>query len=180
MFHLDEESNSTEIEPNLNNAMLVDGILSDFSDESFYSAMNGDTSITMKQNENILDTSEYHDSTSFLSLPDTKSHANCKNKNPIDVNNSQHQRDVDAEGNVHTTHKHVPLKSLLRQMFDKILENLNEFLSSNSNLTDRSNSTFETNNNSMCQREKFHNIITTSTEDTNDPSKIIQFPRKVI
>ena len=134
----------------------------------------------MKQNENISDMSEHHDSTSFFSLPDTKSHANCKNKNPIDVNNSQYQRDVDAEGNVHTTHKHVPLKSLLRQMFDKILENLNEFLSSNSNLTDRSNSTFETNNNSMCQREKFHNIITTSTEDTNDPSKIIQFPRKVI
>ena len=37
--------------------------------------------------------------------------------------------------------------------------NLNEFLSSNSNFTDRSGSTFETNNNLMCQTEKSYNMI---------------------
>ena len=88
MFHLDEESNSTEIEPNLNNPMLVDEILSDFSDDSFYDAMTGDTSIEMKLNENILGTSEHDDSTSYFSLSIRKSRANSnKNNKQSDSNN---------------------------------------------------------------------------------------------
>ncbi|KAK1116947.1 hypothetical protein K0M31_017100 [Melipona bicolor] len=171
--------------------MLIDEILSDTSDESFYDTMNENTSIAIKQSENISNMSEYYDSTSFLSLPDTKSHTNCKNENLINVNNSQHLQDVKAEKK-DNTHTSVSLKTLLRQMFDEILgksdsakqtngidstRNLeNEFSSSNSNLTDRSNNTFETNNNSMCETEKFHDMIKTSTEDANDPSKINASP----
>ena len=188
MSHLDEESNSRL---NLDNAMLMDEILSDNSDESFYDTMNGNTSIAIRQSDNILNTSEYYDSTSFFSLPDTKSHANCNNENPINVNNSQHQQDVKAEKK-DNTHAPVSLKTLLRQMFDEILgksdsakqtnetdstRNVdNEFLSSNNNLTDRSHNTFEKNNNSICQTKKFHNMIKISTEGVNDPSKINASP----
>ncbi|KAK1124124.1 hypothetical protein K0M31_007148 [Melipona bicolor] len=68
--------------------MLIDKILSDSSDESFYNTMNF--------------------------------HIGCKNKNPINgnINNSQHQQDVDVEEKDNT---HVSLETLLRQMFDEIL-----------------------------------------------------------
>ena len=64
----------------------------------------------LQQYENISNTFEHYDSTSFSSLPNTKSHASYKDKNPINVNNSQYQQDADAEEKDNT---HVSLETLL-------------------------------------------------------------------
>ncbi|XP_033315394.1 myb-like protein D isoform X1 [Bombus bifarius] len=167
--------------------------------DSSISLRNEDTEIDIsvatntEGSKHISSIFEHNDSTSLFSLPRTKSDSDYVSNNLTNdflqnSSNLQHQQDMDTEKDNFKTNKDVSLRTLLRQMFDEILgrhdstkqldktyinrHSSNEFLSNNGNLTDKSDSAFEINNNDpVCQTQKFNNMATTSINNINNYSK---------
>ncbi|XP_060816535.1 putative uncharacterized protein DDB_G0267716 isoform X1 [Bombus pascuorum] len=167
--------------------------------DSGLSLRNEDTEIDIsvatntKGSKHISSIFEHNDSTSLFSLPRTKPDSDCVSNNLTNdylqnSSNLQHQQDMDTEKDNCKANKDVSLRTLLRQMFDEILgrhdstkqlgktyinkHSSNEFLSNDSNLTDKSDSSFEINNNDpIFQTQKFNNMSTTSINNINNYSK---------
>ncbi|CAK9811194.1 hypothetical protein ANTPLA_LOCUS6921 [Anthophora plagiata] len=184
---------------NLTNALLIstdETFLSKAGDEIFYNAYepySPSRNIGIEKDWQFSDIFEHTDSTNLISLSDTRTNLN-KNEYVDDSmqhsNNLLYQQDTNVEKKNHETNKYVPLRVLLRRMFDEILgkytkpikdssttdftkNSINECsLNNNKLLITKLDNTHEIHNtDSLCHVQKLNNTVVTSIKDINDSSK---------